>query len=116
MAEKYECTQNEQQDAGVVNRLNPIAKALLQGIYDDKCELSKLRGMWLILRSVWRYLISFWKENIKLTDVSPFEGDPADEEDTLLPKGSASFLNLSGFEHVFSVYNTADEGKRTIES
>ena len=114
MAEKYgesrsktvSCIKNEQRDEEEIRRLNPIAKALLQGIYDDKCELSKLRGMWHILRSVWRYLICFWKENIKLTDVNPFEGDST-HEDTLLPKGSASFLNLSGFEQLY--YDTDDE-------
>ena len=120
MAEKYgessnkavSCMQNEQQDDDEeIKKLNPIAKALLQGIYDDKCELSKLRGMWHILRSVWRYLISFWKENIKLTDVNPFEGGSTEEATLLLPTSSASFLNLSGFEQLsqFCYYDTDDE-------
>ena len=97
------CMLNEQQDEEEeIKRLNPIAKALLEGIYDDNCELSKTRGMWVILRSIWRYLISFWKENIKLTDLNPFENKSGEEEpfEPVL-KTSASYLNLSAFRFYY---------------
>ena len=93
------CVQSEQRnEEEEIKRLNPIAKALLQGIYDDNCDLSKIRGMWLVLRNIWRYLISFWKENIKLTDLNPFE-DKSGADEPLQPvlKTNASYLNLSAF-------------------
>ena len=108
MAEKNEessikivsCRQNKSIE---VNRLNPIAKALLQGIYDDGCELSKLRGMWGILRNVWRYLTRFWKEKIKLTDKNPFERKSREQEEALnlVLKSSASYLNVSAFRFCY---------------
>eukprot|EP00112_Aurelia_sp_Birch-Aquarium-sp1_P025572 Seg857.2 transcript_id=Seg857.2/GoldUCD/mRNA.D3Y31 product="hypothetical protein" protein_id=Seg857.2/GoldUCD/D3Y31 len=112
MAEKCEescnetvsCLKNKHQDKEKeIKRLNPIAKALLQGIYDDNCELSKLRGIWHVLRSIWRYLISFWKGGITLADLKPFQYKKSTEGkwlDEPVLKSGASYLNLSGFLHV----------------
>ena len=108
------CLQNEQQDEEEeIKRLNPIAKALLEGIYGDNCELSKLRGMWHILHNIWKHLISYWKEGIELTDLNPFQYERG-ESGTLSPvlKSGASFLNLSGFRHLARFYRNYDEDRK----
>ena len=101
--EMVSCMQNEQRDEQEeIKRLNPIAKALLEGIYDDNCELSKLKGMWHILHDIWKHLISFWKEGIELTDLSPFQYEAGERGSLPTPvfKSGASYLNLSGFRHL----------------
>ncbi len=70
-------------EADQVKRLNPIARAFLQGVYDERNELSKLHGMWHILRKIWRYVTDYWKSNIKISSFSVdeegrrFDPDPA---------------------------------------
>ena len=68
-------------------RLNPVARVLIQGLYDEDSDLFRLNGMYHILRLIWKYVISYWKQNIK---------------DTYYPRphwtndqGSKSFLDLS---------------------
>eukprot|EP00794_Sanderia_malayensis_P004882 gene4882-5522_t len=57
-------------------RLNPIAKVLLEGIYDEKCHLNKLNGMCHILRQIWTNIVDFWKSNILINDdFDPLERD-----------------------------------------
>ena len=67
-------------------RLNPIARVILQGLYDESSELSRLNGMWFILRKIWRYVTTFWKENIKVTET--FDPNERNFEKEV------SFLNL----------------------
>ena len=64
--------------------LNPVLKAFLEGVYDDDCELSTLKGAWHILRKIWDYITSFWKENIIITT----------KKKAVLPGDSLSFLDL----------------------
>ena len=100
---------NEQQPREVceVKRLNPIVKALLQGIYDDNNDLSRLRGMWHILRHIWRFVITFYKENIKVTELlNPDETESDKKKDCT---HGASYLNLRGFIPTPS-YFTPSEG------
>ena len=47
------------------SRLNPIARVLLQGLYDVNCDLYRLRGMWIVLKKIWNFITSHWKTNIK---------------------------------------------------
>ena len=61
-----------QEEENVETRLNPIARVLLQGIYDASSELHKLNGMWFILRKIWKYVTSYWKANIKCV---PFDNE-----------------------------------------
>eukprot|EP00794_Sanderia_malayensis_P020444 gene20444-22460_t len=70
-------------------RLNPIAKVLLEGIYDEKCQLNKLNGMWHILRQIWMNIVDFWKSNILIQELF----DPL-ERNLDLP---LSYLNLNSF-------------------
>eukprot|EP00794_Sanderia_malayensis_P004879 gene4879-5519_t len=72
-------------------RLNPIAKVLLEGIYDEKCQLNKLNGMWHILRQIWTNIVDFWKSNILINeDFNPLERN-FDVE--------LSYLNLNSLSH-----------------
>lgn len=95
--------ENEQRGAaGDIKRLNPIAKALLEGIYDEGSELARLRGMWHILRHIWRFMIAFYKDNIKVTEVlNPYKTESDKMQNC---KRGASYLNLSGFSPKFPIY------------
>lgn len=63
-------TKPEEEEAET--RLNPIARVLLQGIYDFESELHKLNGMWFILRKIWKFVTSYWKANI---ECRPFDSE-----------------------------------------
>eukprot|EP00794_Sanderia_malayensis_P004923 gene4923-5570_t len=66
--------------------LNPIAKALLEGIYDTNCELNKLFGMWHVLRTIWTNVTDFWKSNILIHKrLDPLERNW---------EGTTAYLNL----------------------
>ena len=45
-------------------KLNPITKAFLEGVYDNKCVLNKLHGLWNILQTIMKHVRNYWKENI----------------------------------------------------
>ncbi len=47
-----------------IKRLNPIARVILQGLYDRNSELSKLKGLWLVLKKIWENITDFWRANI----------------------------------------------------
>ena len=47
--------------------LNPILRALLEGVYDDCSPLSSLRGTPHITRNIWMHLTEYWKSFIKLS-------------------------------------------------
>ena len=56
-----------------LGKLNPVARVLLQGIYDENSELHKLRGMWHILEVIWKLHIkhiSYCKLHIKHDEAS----------------------------------------------
>lgn len=63
------CAKKEEEEDIAAFRLNPIARVILQGLYDEGSELSRLNGMWYILRKIWRYVTTFWKANIKVTEI-----------------------------------------------
>ncbi|XP_012560212.2 uncharacterized protein LOC101236717 [Hydra vulgaris] len=48
------------------NRMNPIIRVVLQGVYDVESPLSLLRGMPHILLFIWNNIKAFWKEHIKI--------------------------------------------------
>ena len=60
-----------------VTRLNPVARVLLLGLYDKDSDFHRLNGMWIILQKIWRYIISYWKLHIKITDSQNV--DPCDK-------------------------------------
>eukprot|EP01084_Bolivina_argentea_P018833 35044_1 len=57
-------------------KLNPIARILLIGVYDDKNSLSKFRGLRYLIQKIWEFTLSFNKHiwpkyiNTKLTSFS----------------------------------------------
>ena len=67
MAEKSESSSSE-----TISKLNPVAQALLQGLYDENSELYKLKGMFHILRRIWSEITSYWKLHIKHTQSMVF--------------------------------------------
>ena len=50
-----------------VARLDPITKAFLEGVYDEKCVLFKLKGLWNILQEIWRLVKKYWRESVNET-------------------------------------------------
>ena len=51
-----------------ITRLNPVARAILQGLYDTESPLHKLLGLHFILKSIWNNVVEHWKSNIKKSD------------------------------------------------
>ena len=47
-------------------RLEPIARILLLGTYDDDCILSRLRGMRFIVKAIWKLALEFNKVHYAL--------------------------------------------------
>jgi len=45
--------------------LNPIARVLLAGVYDEASPLSKLLGIPHVLQTIWRMVIRYWKSLIQ---------------------------------------------------
>ena len=45
---------------------NPISKVLLDGLYDQECALSRLRGCQHIMRTIWDNITVYWKELVEL--------------------------------------------------
>ena len=52
-----------------VLRLNPIARPILQGLYDSESPLHKLLGLHFILKAIWINVVDHWKSRIKQGDV-----------------------------------------------
>ena len=46
--------------------IREIQKTILEGVYEDECQLSKLRGCPHILRAIWENVRSFWRQAIAL--------------------------------------------------
>jgi len=49
-------------------KLNPLLKVILEGLYDEDCVLSKLRGCQHLLRDIWRNIVNFNRSQIFLPD------------------------------------------------
>ena len=48
---------------------NGILKAILEGLYDEDCHLSRLRGCYHVLQFIWRDVRSSWHSQICLPRV-----------------------------------------------
>lgn len=46
--------------------LNPILRVILEGLYDDQCILSTLRGCPNIVKEIWTEVTQFYKKQIVL--------------------------------------------------
>ena len=58
---------------------NLILKVVLDGLYDEDCPLSRLRGRQHLLRRIWAEVRRYWEAAIQLPDVDrEFEGCWAD--------------------------------------
>ncbi len=51
-----------------ITRLNPVARAILQGLYDKESPLHKLLGLHYILKAIWKNVVEHWKARIKKPD------------------------------------------------
>ena len=47
---------------------NLILKVILDGLYDEECHLSKLRGFYHILKYIWIDIRNYWRKHINLPD------------------------------------------------
>ena len=45
---------------------NPISKVLLDGLYDQESNLSKLRGCPHIMKTIWDMITAYWREMVEL--------------------------------------------------
>ena len=50
------------------NPRNLILKVVLDGLYDEDCPLSRLRGCYHILKAIWAEVRQYWEAAIKLPD------------------------------------------------
>ena len=56
---------NEEAETDKFPRLNPVARVLLQGVYDENSPLSKLSGTPNVLQMIWNMIKLYWKSLIK---------------------------------------------------
>ncbi|CAB4006942.1 Hypothetical predicted protein, partial [Paramuricea clavata] len=66
------------EDKDEITRLNPVARAILQGLYDTESPLHKLLGLHYVLKAIWNNVVDHWKSRIKKTD----ENSHPEEADT----------------------------------
>ena len=66
------------EDKDEITRLNPVARAILQGLYDTESPLHKLLGLHYVLKAIWNNVVDHWKSRIKKTD----ENSHPEESDT----------------------------------
>ena len=48
---------------------NKILKVILEGLYDEDCPLSKLRGCPHVIKFIWSDVRDYWKSKICLPDI-----------------------------------------------
>ena len=51
----------------IITRLNPVARAILQGLYDTESPLHKLLGLHYVLKTIWNNVVDHWKSRIKVS-------------------------------------------------
>ena len=73
---------------------NPILKVLLEGIYEDECILSKLRGTPHLIQKIWNDVMNYWKKKIIL----PPETVHDSKEEVFYPRGVTDFKNFKSFK------------------
>ena len=62
-SEKLPVVSNPRKSGGI---LNPVLKVYLEGLYDENCNLSKLRGCPHLVARIWTEVRNFWKSRIIL--------------------------------------------------
>lgn len=50
--------------------LNPVARTILQGLYDPQSPFHLLLGMHYILKTIWSDVVGYWKSHIRRSDDS----------------------------------------------
>ena len=55
---------------------NPILKVILDGLYDEECVLSQLRGCQHLLKIIWDDVNRYWSDAVILPD----DPDPIDKD------------------------------------
>ena len=58
---------------------NKILKVILEGLYDEHCPLSKLRGCYHVLKFIWSDVRDYWKAKVCLP-MSDYDDLPEYEE------------------------------------
>ena len=71
MLESNESSTSDSKDMSLVP--NPLLKIFLEGLYDEGCNLSKLRGCPYIVMKIWKEVRSFWEEKITLPPIEDKE-------------------------------------------
>ena len=82
----------------IKKRLNPVLKAFLAGVYDENCELIRLKGMWHLLKRIWMLVREYWQQNILETTSTKTKKSTFDELSDRI-----SYINLSvstDYEHL----------------
>ena len=51
-----------------ITRLNPVARAIIQGLYDTESPLHKLLGLHYVLKAIWKYVVDHWRSRIKIPE------------------------------------------------
>ena len=83
-----------------------VSKALLEGLYDDQCILSRLRGCQNIMRTIWVNITDYWAycetmielpQNSSLPGEDHIFGDIDDDESY----PSSAFLTQIPFTIIF---------------
>ena len=70
---------------------NKILKVILEGLYDEDCPLSKLRGFYHLLKFIWSDVRDYWKAKVIL---------PGGNLDYDLPEDEERFLFCSAIRHL----------------
>ena len=71
-----------------VPTLDPITKAILEGVYDKECVLFKLNGLWHILKRIMQDVKKYWKESV--IDTRPIRNKMKFEDGDIM-----SYIDLS---------------------
>jgi len=45
-------------------KLDPITKVVLEGVYDEKCILHRIYGLWHILKKILQHVKRYWKDSV----------------------------------------------------
>ena len=51
----------------IITRLNPVARAIIQGLYDTESPLHKLLGLHYVLKAIWNNVVDYWKSRINMS-------------------------------------------------
>ena len=58
----------KEKNKSMAENMNPILKVILEGVYDDRCQLSLLRGTPHIVQLIYSYIMEYWKSLIVCGD------------------------------------------------